>query len=149
MKSKNKYSLPIGKKDNKQTRTDSPAHVGKLKHAVDFTCDEGTEILAAQDGEVVWVKQDSKIGGPDKKYWYDGNRIVIKHNNKEYSGYEHLKYKGAKVKVGDKVKKGQIIGYSGNTGYTFGPHLHFEVFRFTGPDKENDFETLKIVWEKN
>ncbi len=147
MKSKNKYSLPIGKKDIKQTRYDSPAHTGKLKYAVDYLLSEGKEIYATQKGEVVFVKQNSKIGGPDKKFWNDGNYITIKHDNKEFSLYEHLKFNGAKVKVGDKVKKGQLIGYSGNTGYTFAPHLHFQVFIFTGPNKEKDFETLEIVWE--
>ncbi|MFA5953832.1 MAG: M23 family metallopeptidase [Candidatus Pacearchaeota archaeon] len=148
MKSKNKYSLPLKKKDIKEIPNYSPAHVGKLKHSVDFTCKKGTKLFSAQDGKVVWIKNDSKIGGPNKKYWNDGNRIVIGHKNKEYSAYEHLKYKGNTVKVGDKINKGQLIGYSGNTGYTFGPHLHFEVFRFTGPDKEKDFETLEVNWEK-
>lgn len=149
MKSKNKYFVLIEQRYIAQIRKDSPAHVGKLKHSIDYTCNEGTRLLATQDGEVVWVKQDSKIGGPDKKYWNDGNRIVIKHKNEEYSAYEHLRPNGASVKVGDKVKKGQLIGYSGNTGYTFGPHLHFEVFRFTGLDKENDFETLEVNFEQN
>jgi murein DD-endopeptidase MepM/ murein hydrolase activator NlpD len=144
METKNKYALPVKEKDIEQTRYDSPAHTGKLKYSVDYMCKENTKLLAAQDGEVVWIKENSKKGGPDKKYWNDGNRVVIKHENGEYSAYEHLRYKGAKVKVGDKVKKGQLIGYSGNTGYTFGPHLHFEVFKFTGPNKEEDFETLKI-----
>jgi murein DD-endopeptidase MepM/ murein hydrolase activator NlpD len=144
MESRNKYLHPVKEEDTERLRYNSPAHTGKLKHAVDYMCKENTELLAAQDGEVVWVKEDSNIGGPDKKYWNEGNRVVIKHENGEYSAYEHLKYKGSKVKVGDKVKKGQLIGYSGNTGYTFGPHLHFEVFKFTGPNKDEDFETLKI-----
>ena len=148
MKSKNNYAVPVKEEDVEKVRYDSPAHTGKLKYAVDYMCKENTELLAARDGEVVWVKEDSKVGGPDKKYWNEGNRVVIKHENGEYSAYEHLKYKGAKVKVGDKVKKGQLIGYSGNTGYTFGPHLHFEVFRFTGPNKDEDFETLEINFNK-
>lgn len=147
MKTKNKYLVPVRKEDIQEVKVESPAHTGKLKYSIDYICKENTPLLATQSGEVVWVKQDSKIGGDDKKYWYDGNRIVIKHENEEYSAYEHLRYGGAKVNVGDKVKKGQVIGYSGNTGYTKGPHLHFEVFRFTGSNKDKDFETLKIVWE--
>lgn len=148
MKTKNVYSIPIKEENIEQVRYDSPAHTGKLKDAVDYMCKEGTEILAALKGEVVLVKEDSKVGGPDKKYWYDGNRIVIKHENKEYSAYEHLRYRGAEVKIGDKVMEGQLIGYSGNTGYTFGPHLHFEVFRFTGPNKDEDFECLEVKFKK-
>lgn len=148
MKSKNIYYLPlkIGTFEKIDT-TSSPAHIGKLKNAIDFPCKIGTPVYASLSGIVVWVKDDSNKGGKNKKYWMDGNRIVIKHKNKEYSAYEHLKYKGVVIKVGDKVKKGQLIGFSGNTGYTFGPHLHFEVFKFTGPDKINDFETLEVKFK--
>jgi len=146
MDAQNSYKKPV--KVYEVIRTDSPAHKGNLKNSIDFLCNEETPIYAAASGKVVFVKQDSKIGGPDKKYWNDGNRIVIKHTNEEHTAYEHLKFNGAKVKVGQAVKKGQIIGYSGNTGFTLAPHLHFEVFRFTGPDKEKDFETLKVKFEK-
>jgi len=149
MKTKNKYFYPLGLSSKIKVTNKSPAHVGKLKHAVDFTCDEGTPIHAALGGEVVFVRDNSNVGGPDKKYWYKGNRIVIRHVNEEYSAYEHLRYRGAKVKVGNQVKTGQVIGYSGNTGYTFGPHLHFEVFRFTGPDKDEDYETLEVKFQEH
>lgn len=149
MKTKNKYSLPVKMGQfTKIDRTTSPAHVGKLKNAIDFLCKEGTPIYASLEGEVVFVKQDSNVGGPDKKYWDKGNRIVVKHENEEFSAYEHLKYKGAAVNVGEKVKTGQLIGISGNTGYTFVPHLHFEVFHITGPNKEEDFETLEVEFKE-
>ena len=144
MKTKNKYILPVKQEDIDEIKYDSPAHVGKLKNSVDYLLPEGKEVYAAQNGKVVFVKQNSKKGGSDEKFWNDGNYITIKHENEEYSLYEHLQHQGAEVKVGDKVKKGQIIGYSGNTGYTFAPHLHFQIFKFTGPNKEKDFETLKI-----
>jgi hypothetical protein len=66
METKNEYALPVKEKDIEQIRYDSPAHTGKLKNSVDYTCKEDTELLAAQDGEVVFVKEDSKVGGPDK-----------------------------------------------------------------------------------
>ena len=147
MKSKNPYSKPVDKKC-KISKGKSPAHKGKLKYAIDFLVPEGTPVRAALEGRVVYVKQGSKIGGPHRKYWFHGNRIVIKHENNEYSAYEHLKYRGARVKVGQTVKTGQIIGYSGNTGYTFEPHLHFEVFRFTGPNRKKDFETLEVSFKR-
>jgi murein DD-endopeptidase MepM/ murein hydrolase activator NlpD len=146
MLSKNEYSLPVKKKDIKQIRFDSPAHVGPLKNAIDYVLPEGRPVFAARAGKVVFVKRDSNIGGFDKKYWYDGNRIVISHENGEYSAYEHLLYKGILVRKGQKVKEGDLIGYSGNTGYSAGPHLHFEVFRFTkeNPDMEKDIECLEV-----
>jgi murein DD-endopeptidase MepM/ murein hydrolase activator NlpD len=102
---------------------------------------EGTEVYAAADGVVTALKDDSKIGGPDPKYLYEGNYIVITHNG-ESTEYEHLKYKGIVVKIGDIIKQGQLIGYSGNTEYSRGPHLHFEVMEFYGSGNE-EYVTLK------
>lgn len=56
-----------------------------------------------------------------------GNYVKIKHDNGYYTLYGHMAYNTVKVKTGDKVKKGQVLGYMGNTGYSFGGHLHFEV----------------------
>ncbi|MFC1722729.1 M23 family metallopeptidase [Nanoarchaeota archaeon] len=145
---KNKYMLPMRKKDfTSWSKRKSPAHVDDLKHSIDFECPENTPIFAALGGTVVWLRNDSNEGGPHKKYWLKGNRIVIKHKNGEYTAYEHLKYKGAVVKVGDKVKKGQMIGYSGNTGFSFSPHLHFEIFN--NPDKEeSEGITLQVFFSE-
>lgn len=149
MNCKNKYSLPLKKKDIvKYLGEDILSHGGNLKHSVDFIVPEGTPIYAAYGGEVVYVKQDSKVGAPKKRYWNQGNRIVIKHKNGEYSAYEHLKYRGAKVKANQLVKKGDFIGYSGNTGFSYKPHLHFEVFNKPTPD-ESEGETLKINFHKD
>ena len=146
--SKNKYSLPLNKKDIEGIKFSAPAHIGKLKHSIDFRCKVGREIFSAFAGEVVRVKNDSNIGGPDKKFWHDGNWVAIKHLNGEYSLYEHLKFKGVVVKVGGKVDRGQLIGYSGNTGYSSVPHLHFHVFVFNGLNPEEDFESLPIDWDR-
>ena len=152
-KAKNKYRLPLNKKDIIQPKKDLPSHYSqrlkRLNYAVDFLCLKGTPIFAADSGRVVWIKDDSKIGGKNKrKYWNFGNRIVIKHKNGEYTAYEHLEYKGVTVKVGRKVKKGQLIGYSGNTGWsTIGPHLHFEVFINPSKD-ESEGETISFSFEK-
>lgn len=146
-KCRNNYRLPIRKKDIEEISNESIAHIGKLKNSLDFDCPEGTPIYAALGGVVVWLKNDSKVTGTTKKYWDLGNRIVIKHKNDEYTAYEHLKYKGARVKVGDKVRKGDLIGYSGNTGYSMGPHLHFEIFNKPASD-ESEGTTLQILFPK-
>jgi murein DD-endopeptidase MepM/ murein hydrolase activator NlpD len=143
--SKNHYKLPLDLKEITHWHQSVPAaHKGYLKHAFDFYALEGTPIYAAQPGKVVWLRRGSKVGGINKKkYWDKGNRIVLKHSNNEYSAYEHMKYGGVLVKVGQKVRKGQLIGYVGTTGYTHAPHLHFEVF--TNPDKwKSEGETLQV-----
>ena len=91
MKSKNKYPFPIKKEYIVNYGGNSPAHVGKCKFAIDFTVPEGISIYASLDGKVVFVKDDSNIGGNDEKYSEFWNRIVIKHRNKEYSAYDFVK----------------------------------------------------------
>jgi murein DD-endopeptidase MepM/ murein hydrolase activator NlpD len=71
----------------------------------------------------------------------DANHIIIMHNDGTFAIYNHLMRYGVSVNVGDKVKKGYPIGYSGNTGYSSGPHLHFAVFKATSPYK---IDTLYI-----
>ncbi len=82
---------------------------------LDFAIPSGTPIVAAADGEI--IRSDY-----NKSY---GNVIEIKHNNTYSTVYAH----NAKLisKVGDKVKKGDMIALSGNTGLSTGPHLHFEI----------------------
>ena len=50
------------------------------------------------------------------------------HSDGTFADYSHLKHQGAMVKKGDYIKKDQLIGYSGSTGFASGPHLHFAVF---------------------
>ncbi|MGN6560321.1 MAG: M23 family metallopeptidase, partial [Candidatus Nitrosocosmicus sp.] len=62
----------------------------------------------------------------------------------EFSRYDHLMSRSVKVKVGQHVKAGQEIAKVGMTGYTYIPHLHFQVFVITGYDIWNDFDTIDI-----
>ena len=55
-----------------------------------------------------------------------GNKIRIRHNDREETFYAHLKEGSISIKKGDTVTKGQVIGYMGNTGESYGAHLHFE-----------------------
>lgn len=100
------------------------------KHAIDFTMEVGTPICAARDGIVLSVKEDSDKRGKTYKYQEHGNYIEIYHTDGTMANYFHLKKNGSKVKVGDKVEAGQVIGLSGNTGWSSGPHLHFQVYVF-------------------
>ncbi len=88
------------------------------KNALDY-------VIAHSDGVVVSVRNDYKT--IDKTGISYGNYVKIKHNNGYYTLYAHLKQESITVKVGDKVSKGEVIGFMGATGHTDGAHLHFEV----------------------
>lgn len=83
-------------------------------------------IIAHSDGTVVEYRNNYATN--DKSGNSYGNYVKIKHDNNYYTLYSHMKYQSVTVKKGDTVKKGQVIGYMGNTGHSFGAHLHFEVW---------------------
>ena len=64
----------------------------------------------------------------------------------EHTRYDHLEYGNAKVRVGQQVSAGQEISRVGMTGYTYVPHLHFQVFVFTGYNIWTDFKTLEVIF---
>ena len=64
--------------------------------------------------------------------------------NEEYSRYDHLAYRSSRVKVGQDVTEGQVIAEVGMTGYTFRPHLHFQVFIYTGTNIWMDIDTVSV-----
>ena len=142
----NRYKLPV-QKDQLQ-HIDSlrrqPAHQGNLRNAIDFIADEETPVLAAADGRVTLVKDDSNTGGSNAIYWSHTNFIVIMHSNGEYSRYDHLSYNSSRVKAGQHVRAGEEIARVGMTGYTYLPHLHFQVFVATGMNMWTDFDTLEV-----
>jgi len=149
MLTKNTYALPFRKKDLIMAVSDSRAHFAHFKHAVDFILPEGTIILAPKAGMVVDINVDSNQGGANPKFNKPKylNYLTIKHSNGEYSQLAHLKHKGALVKKGEKVKQGQPIALSGNTGFSTTPHLHFQVFKLN--DSEIGWETLKIRFKES
>jgi murein DD-endopeptidase MepM/ murein hydrolase activator NlpD len=141
----NKYALPVPKNFLERIdRTSSPAHIGKLRNAIDFIVPENTSVLASADGIVTYVKDDSDMGGPNPSYWMYTNFIVIMHSNREYTRYDHIAYQSSKVMLGQRVRTGQEIAKVGMTGYTYIPHLHFQVFVFTGSNIWTDFDTLEV-----
>lgn len=85
-------------------------------------------ITAHSAGTIVQVINNSKTNTPNNAT-NPGNMIRIDHGNGYETRYLHLEYGSIVVKVGDKVKKSQTIGYMGNTGNSFGSHLHFEVLK--------------------
>ena len=82
-------------------------------------------IIAHSDGIVTWVQKGQKNNKAAKGLLSYGNCVKIQHPNGYYTLYAHLK--SVSVNEGQHVQKGQVIGYMGNTGNSYGAHLHFEV----------------------
>lgn len=99
----------------------------KGERALDFKVKKGTKICAARGGVVTAVREDSDEGGLKPENLSDGNYIFIRHDDGSVANYWHLQKDGVLVAEGDTVVTGQVIGLSGNTGYSAFPHLHFEV----------------------
>tara|TARA_B100001750_G_scaffold245313_1_gene264634 strand:- start:111 stop:1463 length:1353 start_codon:yes stop_codon:yes gene_type:complete len=89
----------------------------KMHKGTDFAAPEGTPIMASGSGTILAAKW---CGG-------GGNCVKIKHNSTYTTVYAHMKSFGKGIRVGKKVRQGQIIGYVGSTGISTGPHLHYEV----------------------
>jgi murein DD-endopeptidase MepM/ murein hydrolase activator NlpD len=104
------------------------SHTGSERYAFDFAMPWGTPILAARDGLVVRVVDGHISGGPKSRFSDKANHVWILHGDGTIGMYAHLQ-RGAAVRVGQRVATGDLIGRSGDTGYSSGPHLHFMVWR--------------------
>ena len=129
------------------------SHTGALYYAVDFAMPEGTPVLAAREGFVVMTESSHRESGPDRSFKDKANCVLIEHTDGTIGAYMHLKHNGVLVKTGDIVGRGQVIAYSGVTGWSTGPHLHFSVHRLFGDDDLGEsvpfkFETDHGVVEK-
>ncbi len=136
------YSLPYQKRSKflfVQGANSKFSHKEEL--AFDFKMKKGSKICAARDGVVLQTKADSDRGGLKDEYLSDGNHIIIQHTDGSIAQYWHLEKEGAYVKPGEQVKQGQVIGASGNTGYTAFPHLHFQVIDASGKEILPRFHT--------
>lgn len=125
------YSLPFPEGEaytlTQGNKSDFTHNEPISRYAFDFAMPVGSYVSAARGGTVGVVVEEFKIGGQDRKLMKKSNRIMVCHNDGTVAVYAHLQHKGALVEVGDKVFVGQVIGLSGNTGYTTSPHLHFTV----------------------
>jgi len=113
---------PITNKDLKRIasgfgiRIDPHYHTKRMHKGLDFTASTGTNVLATGNGVVEVI---------ERKMWGYGNSIVVNHGYGYKTRYAHLN--AFNVEKGQKVTRGQIIGFVGSTGKSTAPHLHYEV----------------------
>ena len=101
--------------------------------AIDIVMPVGTPILAARDGTVMDVEEDFNRGGSDRGKFVDkANHVRILHDDGTMALYAHLDLASVGVRPGARIRAGQQIARSGNTGFSSGPHLHFAVQQNTG-----------------
>jgi len=102
-------------------------------YAFDFDMPIGTPIVASRGGVVYFVKEQREDG--DRT---EANGIGIEHADGTVIQYFHLTKDGSFVEVGDRVERGQVIGLSGNTGPSSGPHLHIWLLRSRSQASKRD-----------
>ncbi|MCI0442469.1 M23 family metallopeptidase [bacterium] len=127
----------------------------------------GMEIISPADGKVTFARNDvpdnKKPGEVDSDVFmkmsdpiraFPGNNVIIDHGNGEFSFLAHMKMGSVRVKTGDTVKAGQVIGLLGNSGNSDGPHLHYHfmagptVFKNDGlPSKFKNVEMELLTQE--
>jgi len=145
--SKYVYDLPFGKG---KAFWIHQGYNGTFSHqnenSLDFIMPEGTEVLASREGLVIDIVQNNNQSCPTRSCAPFGNYVSILHPDGTIAQYYHLQQNGVQVKAGDTVTKGQFIAYSGNTGWSSGPHLHFNVY-ISSATAEKNRVTVKTLFK--
>jgi murein DD-endopeptidase MepM/ murein hydrolase activator NlpD len=131
------YRLPYALSSSvrvSQAFPDTKTHVDPAsQHAIDFVMDVGTDIFAAREGVVIEVASDFFESGTNLAV--DGPRanvVRVLHEDGTMALYVHLNWNSIRVVPGQRLRRGEYLAESGNTGFSTGPHLHFVVQRNRG-----------------
>jgi len=124
------YSLPFEKGKGFKIAQGYNNRKGSHKgvNALDFWMPIGSKVCASREGIVIKTEASHTKNCFKKKCAKYNNYVIVKHTDGTFSNYLHLDTNRVVVKEGEKIEKGQLLGYSGNTGYSGGPHLHFSVY---------------------
>ncbi len=114
------------------------------EYAWDFDVPYGTPVIAVNDGEAIQVYEPNQGGGCNKEYSDRAHNIKILHDDGSVAQYVHII---SKVKIGDKVVRGQVIAETGNNGFLCIPQLHFNIFQDRKHTPEvNTPKTIPVVF---
>jgi hypothetical protein len=103
------------------------------EYAIDIAMPVGTAVLAAREGIVMDIEEDFNRGGADRDKFLDrANHVRVLHDDGTMALYAHLDLASVSVRPGARIRAGQQIARSGNTGFSSGPHLHFAVQQNVG-----------------
>jgi murein DD-endopeptidase MepM/ murein hydrolase activator NlpD len=118
-------------------------------YAVDFAMPIGTAVLAARGGVIIDATLRHQEGGYDVRFLDKANAVAIAHDDGTVAEYAHLSPGSDVVRVGQRVVAGDLIGYSGNTGYSSGPHLHFIVSKPSVADGKVARQSVPVMFYSN
>ncbi len=123
------YAVPFGgdvRRELAQGFDGADSHSASMRYSLDFAMPEGTPILAARAGTVLYLQDGFTEGRADPDLLEQANLVVVAHSDGTMASYGHLT-PGIPVSVGDIVGEGDVLGLSGATGFVGQPHLHFHV----------------------
>jgi len=110
------------------------SHTGHGQYAWDFCMPIGTPVVASRGGTVKWIRQEFTEHGQGVAFADKNNYVVVDHGDGTSAMYMHLMHNGVRVQPGQHVDTGQLLAYSGNTGWSGGPHTHFMVMQSSDYD---------------
>lgn len=123
------YAVPFGGSARRpliQGFAGEGSHLASMQYSLDFGMPRGTPVLAAREGVVLYLQDGFRAGGTDPALLERANLVVVAHGDGTMGSYGHLA-PGLEVAVGDTVQEGELLGWSGRTGFAGQPHLHFHV----------------------
>lgn len=119
-------------------------YFASTRYAIDFECEEGTDVVAVGGGIVVSFADKNVVQGILSTNLFSWNSLMIKLDNGIYVEYVHIKSDSVIVNVGDHISKGQKLCESGNVGFSPRPHLHIQL---TSSSK-NNAETILFSFQR-